>query len=449
MPTTLRQADHILTRMPIDLGEHRVLRLARPDDADSLVDFNTRIFDDRVRDWSRDLLCGGHPTVRPDDFTIVEDTRDGKIVSSMCLISHTWAYGGIPLRTGRFELVATDPAYRRLGLIRKQFDVTHARSAAKGELIQVITGVDWFYRQFGYEMGIQLWGSRFAGASDLRTLPDPREDVHLRQAVADDHAFIRDTYEAAIRGRLFAALRSPEEWQYEFTGRSFSNTRRREWLIIEGTDGRRCGYVQYLPCLASPSSPAFRIYQIELTAGASHLNLAGSILRALWLKGLAMVAAGHLTCQELQGLELALERDHPFFRALPSHLNREVRPSPWYVRIPDIVAFVRKVRPALEEHLVGTVAEGYSGELKLNFFRCGMVLNFNRGHITTVEHWSPAGISDGDVRLPESAFVQLVCGWRRFSELGKSFPECWSAHEAALLMDHLFPPSHDKVWVLA
>src|SRR5215208_6158582 len=109
---------------PLDLGDHLRLRMARADDIDAIVDFNTQIFDERVTDWTRDLISGRHPTVRVSDFTLVEDTRTKQIVSSMCLISQTWLYGGsVTLPAGRCELIATNPTNRRRGLIRRQFDV--------------------------------------------------------------------------------------------------------------------------------------------------------------------------------------------------------------------------------------------------------------------------------------------------------------------------------------
>lgn len=443
-------SNSILSQMPISCGDNLLLRLAGPDDVEALVDFNTRIFDDRITYWTADLASGRHPTVQASDFTVVEDTRFKKIVSSVCLISQTWHYGGIPFQVGRPDLVATDPEYRRRGLVRKQFEAIHARSVAKGELMQVITGIDWFYRQFGYEMGVKLWGSRCLDAMHLPSLKEGEaEEYRLRPGISEDHAFIRDVYDKASRGQLFAAMRSREEWDYEFTGRSKANTRRREWLIIEDTKGEYLGYVQFLPCLAQPHLPMLRIYQVELKSGVGYLNLMPSLLRGLWEKAKAMFATGDLPCKELQGLELALERDHPLYRAIPKNLVREIKPSPWYIRVPDMIGLLRRIRPALEKNLVGTVAEGYSGELKLNFFRSGIKLVFARGMISEIENWFPSEVWHGDARFPDASFLQLVCGWSRFHEMAESFADCWGTHEASVLLDCLFPPFHGKVWVLA
>lgn len=443
-------ADSIPCQMPVSCGDNLVLRLAGPDDVAELIEFNTRIFDERITDWTADLAGGRHPTVQAGDFTVVEDIREKKIVSSVCLISHTWHYGGIPFQVGRPELVATDPDYRRRGLVRKQFDAIHDRSAAKGELLQVITGVDWFYRQFGYEMGVKLWGSRCVHKMNLPALKEGEtEGWRLRPATSEDHGFIRDVYDHAGRNLLIAGLRSRVEWDYEFTGRSKGNTRRREWLIFEDTQGERLGYTQYLPCLALPHLPMLRISQVELKAGAGYLNVMPSLLRGLWEKAQALFASGELPCKELQGLELALERDHPLYRVIPKSLVRDLKPSPWYIRVPDMVALLRRIGPALEKHLVGTVAEGYSGILKLNFFRSGIQLVFDRGRISAIENWQPDELWQGDARIPDASFLQLVFGWHRFEEIAENSAECWATYEATVLLDCLFPSFHGKAWVLA
>jgi hypothetical protein len=438
----------ILSQMPLCCGDPLVLRLAGPQDAEALVEFNTRLFDARFTGWTADLASGWHPTVQAGDFTVVVDTRSQKIVSSVCLISQTWLYGGIPFQVGRPELVATDPDYRRRGLVRKQFQAIHARSAAKGELMQVITGVDWIYRQFGYEMGVKMWGSRCVDSMHLTRLKGPG-GCRVRPATFDDHAFIRNVYDQASCRELFAAARSSEEWDYEFSGRSKDNTRRRDWLIVEDAAGSRLGYVQYLPCIALSHMPMLRIYQVELKAGAGYLNVWPELLKCLWEKGKALFADGILACEELQGLELALERDHPLYHAIPKSHLREIKASPWYIRVPDMVALLRRIRPEMEKHLIGTVAEGYSGELKLNFFRGGIQLSFERGRISNIESWNPNEVWEGDARFPDASFLQLVCGWHRFDRMAESYADCWGTHEAAVLLDCLFPSYHGKVWLLA
>ena len=206
---------------PRDLGHGLILRRSTPADADPLADFNKMIFreppatepDEFVAAWTRELLNGGHPTFNTGDFTIVAEAASGRIVSSLCLISQTWTYDGIPFGVGRPELVGTEPEYRKRGLVRAQFEVMHALSAARGELVQAITGIPFYYRQFGYEMALDLGGGRQGSAANVPKLKDG--DV--------------EPFRLRTRSRLICAL-------------SWSWTRMRHartWSTARGM--RRCG----------------------------------------------------------------------------------------------------------------------------------------------------------------------------------------------------------------
>jgi hypothetical protein len=150
-----------------DLGDGLVLRRSTPQDAVALAEFNRSIHTDNEPDgqciaaWTRDLLTRPHPTFHPNDFTIVEEAATGRIVSTMNSISQTWSYEGIKFGVGRPELVGTLPEFRNRGLVRVQFDEVHRWSAERDEIVQAITGIPFYYRQFGYEMALDLDGRRF------------------------------------------------------------------------------------------------------------------------------------------------------------------------------------------------------------------------------------------------------------------------------------------------
>src|SRR6476659_6787084 len=136
------------------LQDGLVLRHATPADPHELADFNAyahieqdaTVPDQRVGLWTRDLMADTHPTFRMRDFLVVEDTRTGEIVSTSNHISQVWSYGGIQFRVGRPELVATHPDYRNRGLVRAQFEELHRWSIERGEMVQAITGIPFYYR---------------------------------------------------------------------------------------------------------------------------------------------------------------------------------------------------------------------------------------------------------------------------------------------------------------
>src|SRR5256885_11539871 len=106
-----------------DLGDGLVMRPATEADADRLGEFNADVL--RAQDapdpapwmgaWTRDLISGRHPTFRADSALVVEDTRAKSIVSSMVLLSHTWAYGGGPRSVGQPGVLRPRPGVPRPG----------------------------------------------------------------------------------------------------------------------------------------------------------------------------------------------------------------------------------------------------------------------------------------------------------------------------------------------
>lgn len=185
-----------------DLGDGLILRHASKRDANALADFNSRIHSDggwdqpdsRIAVWTRDLLTKPHPTLTPYDITIVEEVATGRIVSSLDLIPQTWTYQGIPFGVGRPELVGTLPEFRKHGLVHIQFEEFHRWCEQRELVVQAITGIPYFYRQFGYEMALELSGRRFGFEPNVPKLKKgEKEKFHIRHAVKADLPFIVKT----------------------------------------------------------------------------------------------------------------------------------------------------------------------------------------------------------------------------------------------------------------
>ncbi len=243
-----------LNNRPIlqNLGDGLILCRTSVEDAEALAEFNSRIHSDdgfdkpdlRVAAWTRDLVARPHPTFHPDDCTLVVEAASGKIISSMNLISQTWAYEGIPFGVGRPELVGTLPEYRNRGLVRAQFDEVHKWSALRGELVQGITGIPFYYRLFGYEMGLELSGGRTGYEAQLPKLnQDEGEPFTIRAATEADIPFLMDTYAQSCRRRLVTCVRDESIWRYDLGGQSRENVERLEFRILERAGYERNGWL--------------------------------------------------------------------------------------------------------------------------------------------------------------------------------------------------------------
>lgn len=89
-------------------------------------------------------------------------------ISTVTLLDETLRLGDTEFQAGQVELVATDRAYEGRGLVRALMGWAHERSARLGQLAQVMIGIPYFYRQFGYSYAISQ--SRLLAGSSPRRL---------------------------------------------------------------------------------------------------------------------------------------------------------------------------------------------------------------------------------------------------------------------------------------
>src|SRR5215469_4538062 len=178
-----------------ELGEGLLVRWSTPKDMEQVASLYAQIYRSspeaplnwHVPYWTREMFSGRHPLIGPHDFAVVEDTTTNTIIASTCLLRYTFEFEGIPVLFGRPEVVATQPEYRNRGLVREIFQLIHAKSEARGDLVQGITGIQNFYRQFGYEYAIPegVGLTVYFPAIPIRKADAP-EPYTLRQATAED-----------------------------------------------------------------------------------------------------------------------------------------------------------------------------------------------------------------------------------------------------------------------
>jgi hypothetical protein len=435
-----------------DLGNGLVLRKASPVDADALVDFNACIHsddgpekpDEKIGAWVRDLMEKPHPTTGPGDFTIVEDTKLGRIVSSLNLIPQTWSYGGIPFGIGRPELVGTLPEYRNKGLVRAQFEVIHAWSAGQGHLLQAITGIPYYYRLFGYEMGLSLGGGRAGFSPHVPKLKEAENEPYtIRQAVENDIPFLSKTYEQGGQRSLVHCLWSEAEWLYELKDKSDNNVNRSVLNIIQDQEQLPVGFIAHPPYTWGPMLPAVRY---ELAPGISWAAVTPSVVRYLIKTGESMLAEKE--GENLDSFGFWLGTDHPVYKVMEEGLPRVRKPYAWFIRVPDIPMFLKHISPFLEKRLANSPISGHSGEIKITFYKTGLHLVIEKGRITAVDDWRPEPNGhSGDAAFPDLTFLQLVFGYRDLNELKYAYADCWTNNDTtAAILIALFPKEHSDVF---
>ncbi len=438
--------------LPRDLGNGLTLRWGRAEDSAALVEFNGRVFsedgepDEGVAFATQDWMSGKHPTVGPGDFTVVVDENQaGKIVSSMTLISQTWAYDGVEFKVGRPEAIGTDPDYRHRGLVRQQFHFIHARSAERGELMQVIGGIPWYYHQFGYGLALAMQGERdlfWANSSPLER--DQTESYRLRPSTSEDIPLLSRLYAIHCASSLVTQARSEAEWRFILADVHPKSLGRRRFSMVEDGAGKVVGYLglDYSPNTIS-------VHEMAVLPGHPIRLVCEFVTRALKTLSDERIVSEDKP-EPFGGATFTLSTSHPAYTALKEQLGRQKPPSAWYVRIPNLPAFLRYIAPALEKRLQTSVFDGYSGTLCLNFYRSQLTLILERGKLTEVETYSPETLDDADAAFPNQTFLQLLLGYRSLSDIQYADPDCTVSNQrTSVLLNALFPQCPSSVAALS
>jgi predicted N-acetyltransferase YhbS len=438
-------APHEILNLPQSLGDGLLLRQATPADIERVAKLNSRILAEEGESpswfeaWTSDLMSGRHPVTTAADFVIGEDTKTGQIVSSMCSIPQVWFYEDIPFGVGRPELVVTDPAYRRQGLVRAIFEVIHALSAAQGHLAQAITGIPWFYRQFGYEYTLPLGGSRNLNLSDVPSLKEGEiEPFQTRLATEADIPILMRLYRRQCAGKLVTTQIDETRWRYDLNGHSPGSFQEAHiYCLLNETDH----VIGYFTTSAHLWWGRLVMWELAVAEGVSLRAVLPTVARTLKAQAEACQAKVEGEQKPLAGLSFHLGLEHLAYAAFEHKLGPFQRPYAWYVRVPDLPTFVRHIAPVLERRLSASVMSGFSGELRITFYRGGLRLVFEQGQLTEVtdwqapdtdHHWDGAG-------FPPLVFLQLLFGYRSLPELRNAFPDCWADEEPTLLLNALFP----------
>ncbi|MCE7984775.1 MAG: GNAT family N-acetyltransferase [Caldilinea sp. CFX5] len=413
----------------------------------------------RTADEARIYMSDGFPFTGAGDFALIEDRSkpEWPLVACTCFWRHRWSYGGIEFGVGRPENVATEPAYRNRGLVRTMIKMIHARSAAEGHLVQAITGIPYFYRQFGYEYVLDLGGQRRVAIAALAGLKAEQAPAYtLRPATHDDIPNLLTWYNQPRPANLVWHETAADYWRYHIAAWEDPVVQKegptRVGLfgpihIVVDPQGRDCGYTWLA---VKRWSDDFRVYALELAPQVNWAAAMPGLLQLLHQYAETIPPVSDDT-DPLRQISFHLGRTHPAYTVLGDNLApRTIPPYAWYLRVPDVPAFLQHITPVLEERLAGSLLTGHTGELKIDCYRGGLRLAFAAGRLVTVEPWrAPAYDDDAQAGCPALVFLQLLFGYRSLSELRAIFPDIWASQEAALLLDVLFPKQPSTVYSLS
>ena len=200
------------------VGERSMIevREAREEDRESAVRLMWKAFEatanlDEVmkQDWTNRWN-------RPEDgdwaYVAVENGRVVANLSFFKTAANEQIIRHRPVSFAGVWAVATDPAYRRTGLIRRLFEASFPRMKEEGVSLSIL---DPFYRPFYEKFGYALAEKRMKHnlkRDQLRVGPK-RNDISVREATKEDYAILHDIERSMSRfgSRFFA---NPQTFDY-------------------------------------------------------------------------------------------------------------------------------------------------------------------------------------------------------------------------------------------
>lgn len=363
-------------------------------------------------------LLARFPGMEPADQFFVE-TADGEVVSMLCLIPWTWRYGPVSLTVGEMGIVATDPAYRRRGLVRAQVDAFKQRLAQRGCVLSCIQGIPHYYRQFGYDYALPLEGGL---TLELRHAPeDVDHGYRVRAATPDDLDALAALYDQTAAGLPLHAARGHDVWRFllgpEPEGHA---TIHRTWVICAG-DGQVVGYARL---------PQFHFGEELVVDEASTLSLEA-----------AQTLLSDLRRDAAQGgqpaIRLHLPVQHDLTRLARALGGHDLGTYAWQIHCPDLVALLQALVPALNERLADSLFHGYTQRVRLGTYRQSLALQIVAGRIVAVE--AMGRDEETDFSLPMQALIPLLLGHQTLDEVRAAYPDTGVHGIWRLFVETLFP----------
>lgn len=332
-----------------------------------------------------------------------------RVVSTATLLDETVELAGVTVPAGQVELVATDPAYESRGLVRALMAWAHRRSAGRGQLAQVMIGIPYFYRQFGYNYAIPMHRWR-----RVATMPGPVDGITVRAATAADIPAMARLQRAAQRTADLRMPHSPACWRW-LVDRDGSDQ------LVAERDGQIVGTCRALP-------PAEGAVLGELAAGEPAAALA--------LVAHRLAGADDPTVQERPGT-IAGDAVEPLLAPPGDGQQREW----YYARVADFGALLRHLAPVLVDRLRAAGMADQAHDVLISAYRSHVRFKLDANGISDLVTGGPeqAPFSKGGSGVPPDALADLVFGPHGAAGLAERLPDCYLGRQREL-MTALFPP---------
>ena len=286
------------------------------------------------------------------------------------------------------------------------------------------------HRRFGYVPALRSAGLLDSGRRIVRRADLPESSLDVRDAIPDDAPFLPQLrFEAGVRSIVSVPV-GETRWRWDLRpdravvdrdGTALNQWQR--WRILE-RGGVPVGYLMHDPwglgCLM----------EVEIVPQKTTWREAGA----------AAIRSTAALISPQNDVSTALPSDHPLFVAFPRAFAPASRAyGDVAVRLPNVVAFLRRIAPALETTLAASPLAGWTGSLTLSLISEAIVLRFENGRLTWVEKESVERPDAARARFSPGRFEALVFGYRSLTEILAEDADCATDEETQAILSAIFP----------
>ncbi|GII05182.1 GNAT family N-acetyltransferase [Planobispora takensis] len=391
---------------PTALADGLILRQARPADLEQIGAL---------------LAERGEPADALDHRLVMTDPDAGwpscavvadgdRIVSTATLLDEEVRVAGVRFPAGQVELVATDREYEGRGLVRALMGWAHERSAARGHVVQVMIGIPYFYRLFGYAYAVDI-----PPTPVVRAVPDGDGIPALRAARPSDLPAVAALQEAAQSRFDVAVPHSAARLRWLLAHEASSS-----WVVERGGEVVATGRT-------TPPDDG-----ILLADAAARDEAAAREL----LRGVAALAPG----EQVRVVERAGTVTAAAWREFVPDEPR-TQAEQYYVRIPDAVALLERLRPVLWHRLASAGIDRTGRDVVVSTFGAHYRIPVHADGLGPVTAGGPmqGPGAEGGAGVAPDYLPALLFGPHGITGLTRIRPDVYPGPDAELF-EALFPP---------
>lgn len=416
--------------LPQKLTDGFILRSATQNDVHAVSDLNSHIHENEgLGIWLEDAMSSHHPTMDASQVLVIT-TSKSEIISTLAFIPQTWRYEDILLPVGQLEAIATHEDYRRHGFSRKLIETAHQLSYKQNNLIHAVVGIPSYYRRYGYEYALDFRGRR---SINLDNMP-ARIETHpytIRLATETDIPYLILIQNHQQQTYLVTNHCDEARWKFDISGHSDDSDAQVRIFCIIDEQSQIVGYYRTFPSLWDGTLVVIE-FAMRVTIPYRLAMLA--VLSAIQDRYIDEDGHCHLT-----QITLEIGTHHAVYDAIPDIITPALRPSAWYIHLPDEARFIQHIKPILEKRLSESNMRGLTSTTKINLATHELTIHIRHGEIFLITSTRFIFGDEPNATFPPYVFNQLVMGYRSLAEIQYAYPDCLSDTETTLLLNILFP----------